>query len=109
MNAGDEPRATGDGEERPLGVYRGREEISDQYGLLWRVTVVDGRAAVIRLREVSRDDLLAMRQEILDGLGCTYPELAERAKAYSLVGDEWSAWDDLREIDFLLGDDDTPR
>ena len=78
-------------------------------GLLWRVTVVDGRAAVILLREVSREDLLARRQAILDRLECSYPDLAGWAKARSLVGDEWSAWDELREIDFLLGDDSTAR
>ena len=64
---------------------------------------------MILLREVSREDLLARRQAILDRLGCSYPDLTGRAKARSLMGDEWSAWDELNEIDFLLGDDSAAR
>ena len=60
---------------------------------------------MILLREVSREDLLTRRQAILDCLGCSYPDLAGRANARTLVGDEWSAWDELREIDLLLDDD----
>jgi hypothetical protein len=32
-----------------------------------------------------------------------YKELAAKAGACSLVGDEWVAWEEIREIEFLLG------
>jgi hypothetical protein len=62
-----------------------------------------------RLREVSREDLLERRRELLDRLGLTAKELHRRATNGSLVGDEWAAWDRLRDIEFLLGDDDPDR
>jgi hypothetical protein len=58
-----------------------------------------------RVHEVTRDDLLRRRADILHGLGVTYEDLAKRAGEYALVADEWSAWDEIREINFLLGDD----
>ncbi len=57
-----------------------------------------------RVHEVTREQLLDRRQAILRRLGVSYDDLARRAGAYSLVADEWSAWDELREIDFLLND-----
>lgn len=62
-----------------------------------------------RLREVSREELLRRRRELLDRLGVTAEELHARAANGSLVGDEWAAWDRLRDIEFLLGDDDLDR
>lgn len=56
-----------------------------------------------RLREVSRDELLERRRELLDRLGVSAAELRRRAASGSLVGDEWAGWDRLRDIDFLLG------
>ena len=64
---------------------------------------------MILLREVSRGDLLTRRQAILDRLGSSYSDLAVWARARSLVGDEWSAWDELGEIDFLLDNDCAAR
>ena len=58
-----------------------------------------------RVHEVTRDQLRARREAILDGLGVTYDDLARRARDYALVADEWRAWDELREIDFLLDDE----
>jgi hypothetical protein len=60
---------------------------------------------VTRVHEVTRDQLRARREAILDGLGVTYDDLARRARDYALVADEWRAWDELREIDFLLDDE----
>lgn len=53
------------------------------------------------VQDVSLSDLNERRQEILDHLGTTYEELAAKAAARSLIGDEWAAWEALREIDFL--------
>jgi hypothetical protein len=64
---------------------------------------------VTRTREISLADLKARRQAILDRLGTSYPDLAARAEQRSLVGDEWSAWDELQGIDFLIGDDQVTR
>jgi hypothetical protein len=53
------------------------------------------------VQDLSLSDLNERRQEILDHLGTTYEELAAKAAARSLIGDEWAAWEALREIDFL--------
>jgi hypothetical protein len=37
--------------------------------------------------------------------GLTLAEFAERARQYALTGDEWSDWDTLQGIAFLLHDD----
>ena len=58
-----------------------------------------------RVFEVSREKLENRRRAILDKLDATYDELADKAKRHSLVADEWAAWEELREIDFLLKDD----
>ncbi len=57
-----------------------------------------------KVHHVSRDELETRRSEILERLGRTYDELASDAERYSLVGDEWSAWEEIKNIDFLLGD-----
>jgi hypothetical protein len=62
-----------------------------------------------RLRELSQADLEARREEILKRLGTSYDDLAKKAEFRSLVGDEWAAWDELQEINFLIGDDSTAR
>lgn len=54
------------------------------------------------VQDLTLGELNERRREILNRLGVTYEEIAERAAARSLVGDEWAAWEALREIDFLL-------
>jgi len=54
-----------------------------------------------QVQDVSTEELDQRRREILDHLGMPYEELAARAAARSLIGDEWAAWDELREIEFL--------
>jgi hypothetical protein len=54
-----------------------------------------------RVQELTIQELDDRRQAILDHVGLTYEELAQRAAARSLVGDEWNAWDEIRQIDFL--------
>jgi hypothetical protein len=53
------------------------------------------------VQEVSLKDLDARREAVLDRLGMSYDELAAKAAARSLIGDEWSAWEEIRDIDFL--------
>jgi hypothetical protein len=55
--------------------------------------------------EVSRHTLLERRARILERVGTDLQEFTERARSFSLVGDEWDAWDQLQNISFLLGDD----
>lgn len=53
------------------------------------------------VQDVTLKDLRKRRQEILGRLGMTYEDLSAKAAARSLVGDEWAAWEELREIEFL--------
>jgi hypothetical protein len=58
-----------------------------------------------RVREVTREELEHRKQAILTRVRMTYDEFAERAEQYTLVGEEWSAWSEMRVIEFLLDDD----
>lgn len=53
------------------------------------------------VQNVSRRDLEKRRRQILADIGMSYEDLAAKAAARSLVGDEWAAWEEIREIDFL--------
>jgi hypothetical protein len=53
------------------------------------------------VQDLTLSQLDERRREILERIGMTYDELAAKAAARSLVGDEWAAWEALREIDFL--------
>ena len=53
------------------------------------------------VQDMTLEELDARRAEILGGLGMSYEELAARAERRSLIGDEWTAWEEIREIDFL--------
>jgi hypothetical protein len=57
--------------------------------------------AMTRVQRVTLRDLDKRRRQILSDIGMSYEELAAKAAARSLVGDEWSAWEEIREIDFL--------
>lgn len=57
--------------------------------------------------EVTREKLLARRRAILARVGADLPEFTERARSFSLVGDEWDAWDQLQNIAFLLDEHDS--
>lgn len=54
---------------------------------------------------VTRDQLIAQRDEILARLGLSMDEYVRRAEASELSGEEWEARDDLESIAFLLGED----
>jgi len=60
---------------------------------------------VTHVHEVTRDELERRKRTILDRVGMTYDQLAERAELYALVGEQRSAWSELRERCFLLDDD----
>jgi hypothetical protein len=53
------------------------------------------------VQDVSLKDLNKRRKAILDSIGMSYDELASKAATRSLIGDEWAAWEEIREIDFL--------
>ncbi len=55
--------------------------------------------------EVTRYELATRRDEILARHNMDLSEFTERARSFSLVGEEWDAWDELQNIAFLLGDD----
>lgn len=50
----------------------------------------------------TREEIEAQRQQILRNLGLTADQLAERAKAGELVGEEWLAWAEVEELGYLL-------
>lgn len=58
-----------------------------------------------RVVEVSKEALREQREVVLDRVQLSYDEIARRAEDGSLVGAEWDAWEELRNIAFLLGDD----
>jgi hypothetical protein len=53
------------------------------------------------VQNVTRRDLNKRRKAILARVGMSYEELAARAASRSLIGDEWTAWEEIRELDFL--------
>jgi hypothetical protein len=61
---------------------------------------------MVKMLEVSREDLERRRAEILDRVGLTLNEITARASQGSLVAEEWEAWAALRDIAYLIGDDD---
>jgi hypothetical protein len=54
---------------------------------------------------VSREDLIARREEILDRIELDETEFEEARATRSLSSEEWDAKEELEEIDFLLGAD----
>lgn len=54
--------------------------------------------------EVTREELLARRDQILESVGATMQQYYERAEANELNGMEWGVRDDLDTIAFLLGE-----
>ena len=53
------------------------------------------------VQDMTLEQLEERRAEILNRLGMSYEELAAKADQRSLSGDEWTAWEEIREIDFL--------
>ncbi|MEO6205509.1 MAG: hypothetical protein ABIO67_09025 [Mycobacteriales bacterium] len=59
---------------------------------------------MVRVHEVTREELLARRDQILARVGTTDADLTERSRLGSLVGDEDAALEELRDIAYLLGE-----
>lgn len=59
-------------------------------------------ATVIRM---SRDELAHRRQKLLESVGMTYEELRDRAVSYTLRSEERAAYEGIRSIDYLLGNE----
>jgi hypothetical protein len=57
-----------------------------------------------RIVTVRHDDLEARRNQILDKFGMTLDELKALAVTRTLTGEELEAIEELREIEFLLGE-----
>jgi hypothetical protein len=53
------------------------------------------------VKDMTLRELEDRREEVLADLGMSYEDLAARAESRSLIGDEWTAWEEIREIDFL--------
>lgn len=58
-----------------------------------------------RTVDVTRDELLTRRSELLAEHRTTLAEFMDRASSFALVGDEWETLDELAKISFLLGED----
>jgi hypothetical protein len=50
---------------------------------------------------------VARREKILRDHRLSFEEIAERATSYTLIGEQWAAWNELQDIAYLLGDDDS--
>jgi hypothetical protein len=59
---------------------------------------------MVRVHEVTREELLARRDQILARVGTTEEDLRTRSHLGSLVGDEDAALEELRDIAYLLGE-----
>lgn len=56
------------------------------------------------VRTVSREELQARRQVILDKLGLTLEQVRLGMPAGTMSSDEWDAFEELDQIAFLLGE-----
>lgn len=56
--------------------------------------------------DVTREQLIARREEILDRIELDEPAFEEARATRSLSSEEWDAKEELEEIDFLLGADE---
>jgi hypothetical protein len=54
---------------------------------------------------MNREELRRRRQQLLDEVHMNYDQLRERAAAYTLRAEERVAYETIRSIDYLLGDD----
>lgn len=58
-----------------------------------------------RVVTVTREEMLERRQQLLDAAHTTLEDLAGRARTGDLLDDEWVLWSEIREVQFLLGED----
>lgn len=77
--------------------------MTDRHGEESRPEEQKPETAAPFFQEVTDQELLDRRAEILRSVGKTYEELVALARTGSLTGPEWLAWDNLKGINFLLG------
>lgn len=58
-----------------------------------------------RVLEPSREELLARRARLLGRTHMSREELDTAAAAGTLTADQYWLWEDIRSLEFLLGDD----
>ncbi len=58
-----------------------------------------------RVLEPSAEELRARHARLLARIGRSREELEVAAEAGDLTGEEFWLWEDLRDVEFLLGDD----
>lgn len=59
-----------------------------------------------RVLEPSSQELRARRERLLARLGMSRDEAEAAARDGQLTSEEFWIWEDLRDVEFLLGDDD---
>lgn len=59
----------------------------------------------ITVERPTSDELQEQRSHVLAHAGLTYDEIRALAQEYMLTDDEVEVWDEVRRIDFLLGND----
>jgi hypothetical protein len=59
----------------------------------------------MRVIQPSRDELLQRRVQLLEQLRMTREELEERAEGGLLSPDAYWLWEEIRGVEFLLGED----
>jgi hypothetical protein len=57
------------------------------------------------VKDITREDLIARREEILERLGTSSEEFADTSSTKALSFEEWAAKDELETIAFLLAED----
>ena len=67
-------------------------------------TAIKGRDVTSRVLTPTREELLTQRKRLLGNVSLSREELESAAKAGTLTWDEFLIWDDIRSIEFLLGD-----
>jgi hypothetical protein len=56
------------------------------------------------VERATRDELVALRNALVHGLGLTSEELRDRAEQGVLVGEEWETYAAVRDVNFLLAE-----
>lgn len=60
--------------------------------------------AMTTIDHPTREEVKQQRDAILETVGLSVQELAQRAVVGELVGEEWSAWAEVEELGYLLGE-----
>lgn len=55
----------------------------------------------------SEEQLRKVRADLLEEVGCSFDELKRRADIYTLTDSERAVWETVKNIDYLLDDDES--